>query len=264
MAWFWQFMSNVGFYIAVIFLVLTIVFAQSSRPQFQKLQFFSLIMAVFVGIIAMYAVSRTADDSGPREKNASKSSVVGQTKSKDSAAATSRGGQGSKAGNVVANNADVQPSFVDASLLHFLVVPVFGSDRPVAILGMNFPRQVLVRKGITECFLVGQAEPSVSSDRIILTTKKLVCRKGNGSLVSVPFKGYVLDAEDGKLGLKARREELAAVPPVSPVMADIAKEAGLVLEQSLKKGSGMEASFQVVRTGRLASVIVMEAITLPE
>lgn len=280
MSGFWRFMSDFGFYFVGIFITVIIASSQSSRREFQRLQFVALIMTVLFGVLTIYGVSKNAQSVTAGAKNSGRSSVAagsgsgnvsgvraalpaGSASGSLSGGGSSPGGSGEKPRTTNQKKADIPPSFVDASLANFLVVPVFAGDKPVVILEMRLPPGVLIKKGVSECFLVGQAAPSVSSDRVLVTAKKLVCRRSDGGLFSLPVSAYVLDAEDGKLGLKARREELRGVPPVSPPLIAVAKAAELTLEQALKKGTGLEASYQVVRTGRLASVIIMEPITFP-
>lgn len=292
MGMFWQIISEVGFYIALLFLILTIGFANSPRPLFQRYQFVWLFAAVFTGVLTLYGTDRqtvttSAKSASTGSSGSGSSSVaggggVGGTRGGSYAGAGGGGGVSRPGGSAGASgagngatpsakppvpdkNADIQPSFVDASLLHALEVPVFRKENASAVLNVYLPPGVMAKKKVVECFVVGKAETSISSDRITITPQKLVFRKVVGTFVTVPFNGYVLDAEDGKPGLKARQEEVPVFQPAPERVAQVAKEGGAELVQGKgKKRGGLDAVAQVVRPGKMASLVIIQPLTIPE
>ena len=90
-----------------------------------------------------------------------------------------------------------------------------GIDAPTATAARDNPHPVLLRiaeqarlpnlarRDLRECFVLAAGYGDLSSERALLRTERLSCRRGDGTFFDAPVRGFVV-GEDGRAGVRGR------------------------------------------------------------
>ncbi|MCY4324730.1 MAG: TraB/VirB10 family protein [Betaproteobacteria bacterium] len=90
-----------------------------------------------------------------------------------------------------------------------------GIDAPTATASRDNPHPVLLRvadyarlpnlarKDLRECFVLAAGYGDLSSERALLRTERMSCRRGDGTFFDAPVRGFVV-GEDGRAGVRGR------------------------------------------------------------
>ena len=90
-----------------------------------------------------------------------------------------------------------------------------GIDAPTATTARDNPHPVLLRvaeharlpnlarKDMRECFVLAAGYGDLSSERALLRTERMSCRRGDGTFFDAPVRGFVV-GEDGRAGVRGR------------------------------------------------------------
>ena len=90
-----------------------------------------------------------------------------------------------------------------------------GIDAPTATAARDNPHPVLLRvaeqarlpnlarKDLRECFVLAAGYGDLASERALLRTERMSCRRGDGTFFDAPVRGFVV-GEDGRAGVRGR------------------------------------------------------------
>ncbi len=127
-------------------------------------------------------------------------------------------------------------SFVSTILLNGLDAPTGGSGtgNPVPILMrvsgfVQLPNQW--RSNLKNCFILGEAKGSLSSERVYIRVDKLSCVTPKGKRLTVAITGYVSGA-DGKVGLAGRVVSKQGAMLARTLVAGFLQGVGQAFQQS--------------------------------
>lgn len=127
-------------------------------------------------------------------------------------------------------------SFVSTILLNGLDAPTGGSGtgNPVPILMrvsgfVQLPNQW--RSNLKNCFILGEAKGSLSSQRVYIRVDKLSCVTPKGKRLTVAVTGYVSGA-DGKVGLAGRVVSKQGAMLARTLVAGFLQGVGQAFQQS--------------------------------
>lgn len=142
-----------------------------------------------------------------------------------------------------------------------------GIDAPTGNVSRDNPHPVLLRvsdearlpnlfrKDLRECFVLAAGYGDISSERALLRTERMSCRRQDGSYFDSPVRGFIV-GEDGRAGVRGK----------------LVTKQGQILQRSLLAGigSGLSEVFRTSYAERLrASTVVLadpengEQITTP-
>src|ERR1039457_4590925 len=218
-----------GIILSLILLVLTVAASQSRKTVFRKTQNWLLVIFVIVAALYFYKFQLGKDETPqePKKQESSRQEEGKQAGSKDDPQKPQQAGEKKE-------EPDIPPSFLNAVILHEFHIPLYSPPSQFTIiLSLSFPPAAKVNEKIgasARCYLSAVAEVSLSSDRVFLTPKELVCRNPLGQQFQSPVSGAILDS-DGKVGLDAEtvKEEKGSPNRKSVPVTDEAKEAAQLL-----------------------------------
>lgn len=100
------------------------------------------------------------------------------------------------------------PSFMEASLLSGVVAPTTSGAKndPIPLIFRVNELAILpnrVKGNLKGCFVIGEGMGKLSDERVHVRLNTLSCVAKNGAaVIDQSIKGWVVDADDGKVGLK--------------------------------------------------------------
>lgn len=144
---------------------------------------------------------------------------------------------------------DAPSSQTDSSELYlptgsfFHVVLLGGMDAPTSGQGQSNPIPVLMKvldlaqlpnkfkADVSECFLTGNGQGDLSSERAYIRLDRMSCVKPDGTAIDIGVKGYVAD-ESGKAGMRGRLVTKQGQVLANALLAGVASGIGQAFTQS--------------------------------
>jgi conjugal transfer pilus assembly protein TraB len=125
----------------------------------------------------------------------------------------------------------------------FHVVLLGGMDAPTSGQGQSNPIPVLMKvldlaqlpnkfkADVSECFLTGNGQGDLSSERAYIRLDRMSCVKSDGTAIDIGLKGYVAD-ESGKAGMRGRLVTKQGQVLANALLAGVASGIGQAFTQS--------------------------------